>query len=217
MRKTNPMIGLLRYFYYDSGGNIKIAVVFVLIMGIAALITGNFFVKNIFSLVSIAGIPYLLIMKMGGKNYPKWERFQLTMPIKRSHLIGSQYLCILLGALAGLPLVILIGTINFSIREIDYAFTIELANILATFGMPLTMAGVLYPLSSTKFGENKGEIFFLVGIAAAVGIDLLARTFIGNILEWPYELASLVSFAAAVTIFVVSYFITSKQYANMDF
>jgi hypothetical protein len=217
MKTKNPMIGLLKYLYYDSAGNIKIAIAVAIIMAIAALITNNSIVKNIFILVSVAGIPYLLLMKMGGKSYPKWERFQLTMPIKRSQLIGSQYLCMLFGVLIGLPLVIIVGAINFIIHDIDYPFVGALVNTLSTIGMPLTMTGVLFLLGTTKFGENKGEVFFLVGLVAAVGLDLLITTFIGNILQWHYSISSIISFATAVIIFTTSYLVTSKLYGKIDF
>jgi hypothetical protein len=216
MRTINPLRGLLRYFYYDSSGNIKIVVMVALVLAIAALLTENFVVKNIFNMVSLGGIPYLLIMKMGGKNYPKWERFQLTMPITRSQLIGSQYLCISIGSLVGIPLVIIVGILNFGINDIDYEFTVALINTLGTLGLPFALAGVLFPLGSTKFGENKGEMFFMVGFAVAVGINFLT-TFLGNTLEWRDGLASAISFIVSIAIFVISYFITAGIYAKNDF
>jgi hypothetical protein len=139
------------------------------------------------------------------------------MPIKRSQLIGSQYLCMLIGVLVGVPLVVIVGAIKFVIHDIDYSFVGTLVNTLSTIGMPLTMTGVLFLLGTTKFGENKGEVFFLFCLVAAVGLDLLITTFIGNILEWHYNISSIISFTSAVIIFITSYSVTSKLYGKIDF
>ena len=216
MGTNKPMRGLLSYFYYSYSENIAIVMLLSLVLGVATVITGHTLVNNVFAMVGVAGIPYIIMMGMGGKSYPNWERFQLTMPVRRSHLIGSQYLCILLASLVGLPLVVLVKVITFALHEIDYSLTTALLNTFALFGTPLMMAGILFPLANTKFGENKGELFFSIGIFAAIGNFLLIHM-VGNIYEWADGIASAVAFAVAVVMFVMSYLITNRIYAKLDF
>lgn len=218
MRTKNPMRGLLCYFYYPAKGNIVIIFTAIIILAAVAITTGHELAYNAFVMIGIAGLPYTIILSMGGKSYPRWERFQLTMPVRRRHLIGSQYLCILLTSIVGIPFVLLGTWLCFNYQEalFEYNLLIALVNILPVLGMPLILAGVLFPLASTKFGENKGEIFFGIGIAVAFGTNMLVG-WVGNRLEWAVGIISIAAFAVAVVVFVASHYITSRIYAKMDF
>ena len=216
MRTNNPMRGLLSFFYYSSRGNASILLLICVALAIASLIINNDFLTNAFAGVAIGGLPYVIIIGMAGKNYPKWERFQLTMPVRRSQLIGSQYLCIFLASLVGLPFAVLVKIISFSLYEFDYSLVAALFSHLTILAMPLVMAGVLFPIASTKFGKNKGEIFFAIGIVAAIGYTW-ALGWIGYRLDWSAELTSKIALGAALVIFIGSYLITKDIYEKTDF
>ena len=216
MRTNNPMRGLLSFFYYSSRGNASILLLLCVALAIAALITNHHMINNVFSGVAIGGLPYVIVIGMAQKNYSKWEQFQLTMPVRRCQLIGSQYLCIFLASLVGIPLVVLVKILSFSLHDIEYNLVTALLNHLLVLSMPLVMTGVLYPLASTKFGSNKGEIFFAIGLAAAIGYTW-AMSWIGARLDWSVELTSVVALGAALVIFLGSYFITKDIYEKTDF
>jgi len=74
----------------------------------------------------------------------------------------------------------------------------------------------LDPIASTKFGANKGEIFFAIGIVAAIGYTW-ALGWIGYRLDWSAELTSIIALGAALVIFLGSYFITKDIYEKTDF
>ena len=217
MRTVYPIKGLLRFYYYAQSGNIAAFTALCLVLAAVAVITGNRFVYNSFFTFVVAGLPYIIIISMGGKEYPKWERFRIAMPIKRGDLASAQYLCILLASLVGLPLAVLVAVLTFNIHEIDYNLTIALINILAVLAMPLIFSGILFPLGTTKFGENKQETFFFICLAVTVGFTVILMPQIGNWLGWADGIAPLVTFAVALVVFVGSYYITRRIYAKQDF
>ena len=217
MRTNYPIKGLLRFYFYTQSGNIAGIALLCLALAAAALITGNFFIYNGFFMVSVAGLPYIIIMGMGGKEYPKWERFRITMPIKRGDLASAQYLCILLASLAGLPLAVLVAILTFNIHEIDYNLTTALLNILSVLATPLLFAGLVFPLGNTKFAENKQEIFIFLCLAVTVGVNMVLIPRIGNRFNLVDGITSLIAFAVALIVFTGGYYIQRNLYTKMDF
>ena len=217
MRKTNPIRGLLRFYYYAQSGNITSIALYCLLLAAAAVATGHFLVIQTFNMVAVMGLPYIVIVGMGTKEYPIWERFRITMPIKRSHLISTQYLIILLASLAGIPLLVLVTVLTYFIHQIDYSFATTLINALSVLAMPLLFVGLIFPIGNTKFGENRLDALFLVCFAIVVGVYMVLVPQIGNWLELADSTAPLVMFAVSFVAFVASYFVTRGQYARRDF
>ena len=71
----NPMKGLLQFYYYGVSGTIAIVMILCLVMAVAAIITGNFFIYNSAILLAVSALPYIIIVSMCNKGYLKWERW----------------------------------------------------------------------------------------------------------------------------------------------
>ena len=218
MRTKNPLRGLLQFHFYSVSGNAAFVILIILALAAVLLITGNNIVKNLFVAAGTVALPYTIMSGMGGKAYPKWERFQLTMPLGRSHLIGSHYLVVFLASLIGFPLIILALGMTFSLHEawFDYNFTTALLGALSFLAFPLIMAGLIFPIAITKFGEGRGEALFVVCSSAAIGVFILI-SWLGNRVNLATDVISLVKFGTSVLVFAVSYFITRQIYAKLDF
>jgi len=217
MKTNNPIRGLLQFYYFSQSGNIAIVMLACLVGAAVLLITGNHQVMNGFNIIAVVCLPFAFMMKMSGKEYPKWERYRIAMPIKRSDLASAQFLCILLASLAGLPLAVLVNVLTFTIHEIDYhTLTSAIISILSALAMPLFMSGLLFTLGCLKIGENRGDAFFLLCTAPAGG-NILLMPWLANRFELPEVAAPLMAIAAALAVFICSYFITRKIYAKMDF
>ncbi|MCL2827387.1 MAG: ABC-2 transporter permease [Oscillospiraceae bacterium] len=218
MKTNNPMRGLLTFSFYAASGNMSIAALFTLAMSAALLITGNLTVYAFFVLVAVGTFPYTIMAAMGGKNAPKWEKFQLTMPVKRKDVVASIYLSVLLATIAGLLLAGIILGIGFVLHEglLEHVLQTAFAQFAYVFGVVLIMAGLLFPIASTKAGESRGEAVF-TGCLFAAGFIMILISWAGgraDILPW---IISLSQVAIAVVVFVISYLLTKKMYAKMDF
>lgn len=213
-----PLKGLLVYLLYSVSGSLITVFLLSLILVLALLFTGNQLVYTLFSGIGIIGPPYVVLMSMGGGKYGKWERFQLTMPIKRSDLVKSQYLNMFLASLVGIPLVALVTGISFNIHAtlFDYSLLTAYINITALIAVPLFMVGILFPLSCTKFGEDKQDGLTLVCFLISVALPTLI-TIAGGRSGLSEGIPSLLAFVLSIIVFTISYIITKNIYAKIDF
>ena len=214
---SNPMKGLLLFYYYGVSGAIAIIMAFCAVLAVAAVITGNDFLYNSSILLAVGGLPYMIIVSMCQKSYLKWECFRLTMPIKRRELASVQYLCVLLASLVGLPLAVLIVVVTSKIHGMGDNLTADLFYILANLSVPLLCAGLLFTIGCTKIGEKYGEALFLLCLMATVGINMILIPWIGTELNWSGSMTSLVVFTVGVVAFIIAWKITGSLYEKKDF
>ena len=195
-----------------------LALLLILALGVALLITGSPGVYSFFSVAAVGILPYLVMIRMGAKNQLKWEKFQVSMPLKRKNLVASFYLSILIATIAGFLLCGIVLGIGFVLHEslLEHAMDTAFGSVTYVIAIALLMAALLLPIGSTKFGENKGELFFTVCLAAAVGVALLIQ-WVGGRAEFPAAVISASQVIISAIAFVFSYYITSKIYAKIDF
>ena len=219
MNTKNPLRGLLSFNFYSASSNAVIIAILALVLAAVLLITGLPVMYNFFVMIAIAGFPYVIMMGMGGKTSYKWERFQITMPLRRSDLVNAFYLSIFLTSIVGIPLVAIITYLAYILHEgiFDKGLIITFFNFSALFfSMPLLMAGLLFPLACTKVGESRGEALFTLCLFPAVANSVFVPM-LGSSLGLPEELLALPVLVLALLVFVVSYFILRQLYAKMDF
>ena len=162
-------------------------------------------------------MPYIVIMGMGSKQYTKWERFRVSMPIRRGDLASTQYLAILLASLVGLPIAALVAVLTYVIHGVGATIAISVANVLPVLAMPLMFAGFVFPFGSTKFGANKQETVASICLAATVAINFMLMPRLGNFAELIDTAVSIATLVFAIVVFVVSYCIQRIMYASKDF
>ena len=219
MNTKNPMRGLLSYMFQAASGNLLLTLLTSLALAAALLLTGIAFFHSFFVMAAIAGAPYIIMASMGGKKSHKWERFQISMPIRRSDLVNALYLCIFAASLVGIPLVVIVTSLYYVLHESIFEHTLTTVLIDSSalfFSLPLLMAGLLFPLACTKAGENRGEALFTLCLLPAVANSLF-MPMLAERLGFPKYTLALLPLAVALLVFVVSYFITRRIYAKLDF
>ena len=206
------------YSFYSAKGNIGVAILAALAMGAVLLITGSTIVYNFFVLVAV-GIPaYLVMIKMGAKNQLQWEKYQVSMPVKRKNMVASFYLSILIPAIFGLLFCGAILGVGFMLHESIAEMLTETAfgQVSYVFGMVLLMGGFLFPIGSSKVAENRGEVFFSICLGLAIGVMILI-SIAGNGAGWSPAIISLSQVGISIVVFVVSYFVTRSMYDKHNF
>ena len=216
MRTTNPLKGLLIYFIYSTGWRLAIVYLQAIAWGIAFLIFGNAILHMLFGINAIAGATILVITGMGNKEID-WERFQLSMPVRRRDLASSQYLSVGLAPLIGIPLFVAFTGLS-SIWHEDVYFTLStiITSISPFLSMPLILGGLIFPLACVKPLQDKAEGFFPILMLASIVIPQLV-VMGADRLGWPMAVASPLILVVSVFIFIISYFITRGLYAKLDF
>ena len=84
------MKGLLKNNFYGVIENLKIALAFVMLVGVLLLITGEATLLSAFSLIAPPIIALLMVSCVRKESASKWEKYKLTLPVRRKAIIESQ-------------------------------------------------------------------------------------------------------------------------------
>jgi len=217
MKTKAPMKGLLAFSFHSASKSISTNLLISLVLAGGFLIVENAVLLAILVLILMLNLPMAIIMTLASKD-GKWERYQLTMPIKRSDLLLMQYLSVLFATIVAAALLITVMGISTVLHDelFDYGFITIIINTAHSFGLPLLMTGVLFPLASSKIGAGREQSLLTVCMIAAMGVNVLVPN-LGNMLGMSAEIFPVLIFAISVIIFIVSYYITRAMYAKMNF
>jgi ABC-type transport system involved in multi-copper enzyme maturation permease subunit len=216
VKKNSAVRGLILYFFYSSIENVITSLILTFICGIAVLITG---VPAIFTMISIFGIVLLscsFVICTTKDTASKWNKFQLTLPVKRNDVIAAKYLGHLVLLLAGLVIAgifIVIGVVLYEIPIEDVKAS-ALLIIPTCIGTSLLACALFYPIAYT-IAANREEALALACIFGSGAISALIL-WIGNTLNFQDRINAVFCIGIAVLLFIVSYIITKKMYAKKD-
>ncbi|MDO5400550.1 MAG: ABC-2 transporter permease [Eubacteriales bacterium] len=212
------MKGLIRNNFYSMESNVKISFTIALFLSVAA-----FFVKQSAFIQMIIGAQvFIFIVNVGTSLHAdvvsKWNKFELTLPVKYNDIIKAKYISFVM--------LILFGIVMGSITAISVYVTSGLSNIQSVlygyeFGFTLaaTTAGIMYPLM-LKFGTEKNELIMILSVISSIGLLVLAAAILTPLtgeMNMKHPLVGMVSTMAALGIFIGSYFISIKIYQSKEF
>ena len=218
MKTKKPMRGLLIFYFHAAFGNTFLSLLAIFAAMVVFLFTGNAFFFNIAALVGLLSLPLLVMSSMGAQE-GRWERFQLTMPITRGALLGMQYLCLVLSLV--IPIALLLATIALSIplgqgEIFDNSFMEGVTETLPVFAMPFLIAGLLFPMVTTRFGKDKETGLVTFAQFGAIGIVLTAP-WVSERLGIAFHMMGVGVLLVSIAIFICSYFISRVTYRKFDF
>lgn len=212
------MKGLIRNNFYSMENNIKISLILALFTAIV-----SFFVKHdAFIQMIIAMQLCIFIVNVGTSLHAdvvsKWNKFELTLPVKYNDVIKAKYI--------SFSMLILFGILMGSITAIYAYVTSVFSNVQSIFygyefGLTLsaTTAGIMYPLM-LKIGTEKNEMIIILSAIAAVGLQVLLSAVLTPLtgeMNMKHPLVGTVSAAAALVTFVCSYFVSVNIYRHKEF
>ncbi len=212
------MKGLIRNNFYSMENNIKISFSIALFSAVV-----SFFVKqDVLIQMIIAMQLFIFIVNVGTSLHAdvvsKWNKFELTLPIKSNDIIKAKYisfaililLVIVMGSITAIYAYVTSGVSN--VQSIFYGYEFGLTLSAAT-------AGIMYPLM-LKLGTEKNEMIMILSAIAAVGLLVLLSAILTPLtgeVNMKHPLVGIVSSIVAVVIFIGSYFVSVKIYRHKEF
>jgi len=166
------MIGLLKNYYYGAFGSAVIFLVAFLAAGFGLLFTGgsDMFVYG-FILVSGVAFSFNAVSGFRKESSTKWNKYELTAPIKRKDIVKSRYVNHILWVCIGILLSTAFVSLTLLIHGNQY-FDNGIRDILSLFStsivIALFMGAIFYP-AIYFFGTDKSEIMIIISILGAVG------------------------------------------------
>jgi hypothetical protein len=160
-------------------------------------------------------IPMLVKQGLTVDEMSKWDKYSACFPVDRKKIVSSKYIVVLISAVLSsamaLAAFILINIIN---KDMVLSLSDIAVYLTAASSISIILPAFMYPFDF-KYGTAKGRIvyFILTGIAVAglssafMGADV--TSFISKLTQ-PLVIA--VILAAALIIFIVSWFISAKIY-----
>lgn len=225
MQFNKAIIGLIMFLFQSAHGNISITLMASSIIGVAFLFTGNSVFHTFFILMAVLMPPYSIITSIAGgyvsKYSSKWERYQIAMPVRRKDVTLSQYSCIIIASLVGIPFIIIITGITIALHDnlleiVNRVISSTVSNFSISIGIVLLLGALFFPLTCMKISKNKGEsLAFVCLFFALVIISLIS--WMGFSLKLSQYTISLMRIFVSIIFFVISYHVTQKLYAKLDF
>ena len=217
------MKGLLKNDFYASVGNARVFLLFLLALGIGLCVTGNGALLSGMLLFSATAFAVTAVAPLRGSG--RWNRYLLTLPVRRRHIMRSHYagflaLCLLgMGlALAFVGLTVLLhGNLYFYPGMRDFWS-------MTVFGLcgALLLGAFFYPLHCL-LGAERSDAALLISLVAAVGV-IAAYCLAVNALNVPDRMsdlrfyASLFLFAAlTAAAFCGSLCLSTRMYEKKEY
>jgi len=219
------MRGLLRNNFYAVYSNVVFFSGVLLFTGILVL-TGK---KDIHSwmisymLLGMIGFSIISIASLRKESACKWSKYKLTTPVKRSDIVKSYFLSQLIWLLAGMVfsgLVISLFILLHGFIPLDKNTDIFIVYAIGV-GVSLFMGAVFFPLFCLG-GEGRNEIFLILsllcGVLAIMGISTLWNNLFGvNMTAFQVILGGITILIAAISAFILSYFLTVYLFKRKEF
>lgn len=218
------MKGLLRNNFYTALSSVKAFSAVMLLLGVFVVAVDNRIPSLIIGYMLLVMIGFSLnsIASLRRENTSKWSKYKLTAPVKRSDIIESCFLSLLLwlsfGAVfAGTGVAASIMLHGFPFDRNTDVFMLFVVGI----GISLFMAAVFFPLFYLG-GEERNEVLLIISLLCGTGFVMGLTTFINTLFPAPMSttqiiLAGLVILTSAFLTFAASCLLTVAIYQKKDY
>lgn len=214
------MKGLLRNNLYGTFSNAKVFSGFMLLFGIFVVAVISQSLQIGYVMIGIIGFSVNAAAVAKNEFTSKWGRYKLTLPVKRTDIVKSLFLNQIIWLLVGTFFVGIEISLSWHFHGCPFDQVIDVLTMFALgISMSLFMGAIFFPLFYAG-GEEKSEVFLVISLLFAFGIDFAIISIINDLLE--PGIASIV-FGAAILIvfsilaFALSYPLTARIFKKKEY
>lgn len=212
------MNGLIRNNFYAMESNLKMSFILAAALVFSPLIIHNPAVYPMIIAVQV----FLFVVNTGtalhADEVAKWNKFELTLPIKRNTIIGAKYITfavlILCGLLTGFCTAICISLSGQTWDVLSILWGYEYG-----LGLSIVSVSLMYPII-LKIGTEKNEMVLLLSAFAAVGLMCLIAAVLSPVtgeMNLQHPLVGMASISTALLMFPISFIISVNVHRNKEF
>lgn len=214
------MKGLLRNNIYGTLSNAKVFAGFMILYGIFGVAVISQSVQIGYVMIGIIGFSVSAIIVAKNEFTTKWGKYKLTLPVMRADIVKSQFLNQVIWLLVGTFFAGIELGLSWLVHGCLFDQPIDILTLFAlAISMSLFMGAIFFPLFYSG-GEEKGEVFWMIAILCAFGIDYTIVTILNILLE-PGITCILCGAAALIVYslaaFGVSYMVTIRIFKNREY
>lgn len=214
------MKGLLRNNIYGTLSNAKVFSRFMILFGIFGVVVPDQTVQIGYVMIGIIGFSVSTIIVTKNEFTTKWGKYKLTLPVKRADIVKSQYLNQVIWLLVGTCFVGIELGLSCLFHGCLFDQPIDILTMFAlAISMSLFMGAIFFPLFYAG-GAEKGEVFWIIAILCAFGIDCTIVTILNGLLEPGIPsivLGAVVLIVFSLMAFSVSFSLTVSIYSKKEY
>ena len=212
------MNGLIRNNFYSMEGNLKLSFLMAAALVFSPLIINNAAVYPMIIAVQV----FLFVANTGtalhADEVAKWNKFEITLPVKRSAIIGAKYITFAILILCGLAIGFCTA-ICISLSGQTWNSSSILWGYEYGLGLSLISISLMYPII-LKIGTEKNELALLLSAFAAVALMCLIAAALSPLtgeMNLQHPLVGMISIPAALLMFLISFAVSVKIHKNKEF
>lgn len=210
------MRGLLLNNFYSAWHNLRALGLVILLLGAVVVIFGDSNAVELFPYISISIFAVSGVATMREDATSQWNKYELTLPLKRNQIIRCKYATYMILALIGLAVSVIVTALTFSTHGVLFTYGLRDAISLFSLGMGLAiMTGSIFFPMSVAFGADKSEVLLFMSVFISVTLSMVFIRIV-NKFDWVYAARLTLFNLAYIVTFVVSYAITCKLYAKKE-
>lgn len=217
------MKGLLKNNFYATLSNAKVFAAIMLLLGIFVVAMDNKIPSLIIGYMLLAMIGFSLnsIASLRKESATKWSKYKLTTPVKRSAILQSYFLSLLLWLIvgmvfAGIGVALSIMLHGFPFDKDTDVFMLFVIGV----GISLFMGAIFFPLFYLG-GEERNEVFLIIsllcGIGIVMGLSTLINTLFPKMTAPQLICGGIAILACSLLVYVLSYPLTVSIFKKKEY
>lgn len=177
------MKGLLKNNIYATLSNAKVFSGFLILSGIFVVAVISQSLQIGYVMIGVIGFSINAITVVKNEFTSKWGKYKLTLPVKRADIIKSLFLNHIIWLLAGTLFVGIEVSLSWLFHGCSFDQPIDILTMFSLgISMSLFMGAVFFPLFYIG-GAERSEVFLIISLLCAFGIDFSIISIINNLQE----------------------------------
>lgn len=177
------MKGLLKNNVYTVWANVKVFSVFMLILGIFVIVVRSQSFQIGYVLIGIVGFSVSAIVGVKNEFVSKWGKYKLTLPVKRTDIVKSYFINQIIWVLIGTLFTGIVMGLSWHLHGCPFDRPIDALTLVALgVSISLFMGAMFFPLFYLG-GVERSDVFLVITLFCAFGIDLVLITVINELFE----------------------------------
>jgi len=218
------MRGLLKNNYYATLSNGKAFSVVIILLGVFVVAMDNKIPSLIigYMLLVMIGFPLNSIASLRKESAAKWSKYKLTAPVKRSAIVRSYFLSLLLWLIVGMSFAGIGVALSIMLHGFPFDRNTDVFMLFVVgIGISLFMGAIFFPLFYLG-GEERNEVFLIISVLCGIGLVMGLTSFINTLFPAPMTTIQVISggviiLASALLTFVLSCPLTVSVYQKREY
>ena len=216
------MQGLIRNHYYKIVSKLKILLIFIFFTGVSILIFGGREEIPLFAFlcINVIGFPFISSIGLRKNNVDKWNRYILSLPIKRCEIVRSVFATQAITILIGSMLSVILFLTSFLIHGFAFYRYIDVVLLFSSaIGISLIMNAIFLPISYLD-SNDRTEAMSIISLIISVAIMLGLIAVINILIKKPTDMQLMIfatgNLVLSIAVFLISCSLAVSIYSKQD-